>query len=239
MPGYVRSLQVSDQFEIDRSRYPWTVPCLKDFECLSFDPRLTYLVGENGSGKSTLIEALAVKLGMPAEGGSKHHQVRTHDTHSTLEDALIVVRSDYPADTFFLRAESFYNVATYLTTTAREGGGVPKAGWVHERSHGEGFIDLVASLNPEGLYLFDEPESALSPQRQLEFILRISELLKEKCQVIIATHSPIILSIPDATIYQLSENGIEETTYEQTEPYWLTLDFLKNRERYLKSMGIE
>lgn len=234
MAAYIRSIQVSDRADVDRSGYPWTVPCLRDFEYLEFDPRITYFVGENGSGKSTLIEALAVKLGMPAEGGSKQHQVKTHDTHSGLHEGLILARSDYPADTFFLRAESFYNVATYLTIE-----GASRFHSLHECSHGEGFISMISKLNPEGLYLFDEPESALSPQRQLEFILRISELLKEECQVVIATHSPIILAIPGATIYQLSERGIERTTYEETEPFWLTLDFLKNRERYLRSMGIE
>lgn len=239
MPDYIRAVLINPHVEVDRTRFPFTLPAFKDYEYLKLDPKITFFVGENGSGKSTLLEAIAVNFGMPAEGGSRQHRFSTFDSHSELHEKIMLQKGLRPDDTFFLRAESLYNMASYVDRAAREAGVPPRFGFLHNRSHGESFIDIVNGLKPEGLYLFDEPESALSPQRQLAFLVRIGELLKAHCQILIASHSPIILSFPGALIYQFSEAGIQQIEYEETEHYWLTLDYLKNRKRYMDRLGVQ
>ncbi len=196
---------------------------------------MTFFIGENGSGKSTLLEAIAVKAGFSAEGGDKQLQFSTHDTHSPLHDCLKLERAfGRPTDGFFLRAESFYNVASKLESLGSEFlsyGGKP----LHQQSHGESFLAVLKErLQGGGVYLFDEPEAALSPQRQLSVLTLLHRLVYHESQLIIATHSPILLAYPHARIYQFSESGIAEVKYTDTEHYQITKDFLNRHERMLE-----
>jgi predicted ATPase len=218
----------------DDAAYPFSLPVVRSLKSLKFHPRVTFLVGENGSGKSTLIEALAVAWGFNAEGGSKDHRFETHASHSILHQFIRPIRDPkaYVHDGFFLRAESFFNVATFLEQT---GGKRYDGKSFHEQSHGEAFFSLFDNrLMGDGLYIMDEPEAALSPQRQLSFLARLHDLVLARSQLIIATHSPIILGYPDAWIYQASEQGLERVEYEDTEHYQITRGFLNRRETYLK-----
>ncbi len=231
--GFIRRIEIDPREEVDRTRFPLSLPALKGFQKLELHPRCTFIIGENGSGKSTLLEAIAVLAKFPAEGGSTKHQVKTHDTHSDLWQMLRLARGpDLQNDDFFLRAESFYNVGTYLEQAAI-GVGPPRIGYVHSRSHGEGFLDLMKTIEGFGLYLFDEPESALSPSRQLAFLMRLHDLIQGGSQFILATHSPIIMAYPDAWIYELGPDGIERVAYENTEHYRVTRSFLEAPEHYL------
>ena len=216
----------------DDDVYPFNLPVVRRTDVLPFHPRVTFVVGENGSGKSTLIEALAIAWGFNAEGGSKDHQFSTRASHSPLHGFVRPVRSPAKArDGYFLRAESFFNTATYLekSDTVRAG----HTG-LHEQSHGESFFNLFENrLEGDGLYIMDEPEAALSPSRQLSFLARMHQLVNKRSQFIIATHSPIILGYPDAWIYQASPHGLDRVAYEDTEHYQVTKGFLNRPHTYL------
>jgi len=206
---------------------------LKEHGSLSFSQPVTFLVGENGTGKSTILEALAVALGFNAEGGSRDFNFSTFDQQPELAQLLTTVRVAYPADGFFLRAESFYNAATYLqqvdSNLKRYGGRS-----LHEQSHGESFLALVKNrFEGKGIYLLDEPEAALSPQRLLSLLILIDQLVKQDSQFIIATHSPILMAYPQATIYQFDEAGIEEVTLQHTASYQISKQFLDDPERMI------
>ena len=216
----------------DDDVYPFNLPVVRTTETLAFHPRVTFLVGENGSGKSTLIEALAVAWGFNAEGGSRDHQFTTHASHSPLHRFIRPVRAPIKAtDGYFLRAESFFNTATYLHAS-----GTGRAGQtgLHEQSHGESFFDLFENrFEGNGLYIMDEPEAALSPSRQLSFLARLHQLVNARSQFIIATHSPILLGYPDAWIYQATPYGLERVAWEDTEHYQVTRGFLTRSQTYL------
>ncbi len=201
---------------------------------LPFPQSVTFLVGENGSGKSTLLEAIAVCAGFNAEGGSRNFNFSTKHTESNLSTYMTLVKSAHEKDGFFLRAESFYNVASQvddLHLNLQGYGGES----LHRKSHGESFFSLVQHrFRGHGLYLLDEPESALSPERQMGLLTEIDRLVKQNSQLIIATHSPILLAYPNATIYQFSESGIDEVTYEETEHYLVTKQFLENPQRMMR-----
>lgn len=222
--------------------YPFCLPALRDFKQLDLHPRMTILVGENGSGKSTLLEAIAVALGLNAEGGSKNFSFGTRNSHSVLANYLRLSKGiRKPRTSYFLRAESFFNVATEIEKLDAEPASSPPVidsyGGIslHEQSHGESFMALLCHrFGADGLYLFDEPEAALSPQRQLAALARIHDLICEGSQFIMATHSPILMAYPDAQIYQLSQSGIEKIAYQDTEHYQVTRDFLLHPERMLK-----
>jgi predicted ATPase len=232
--GFVRMIELHPRSYIDRDEFPFSLPALRTFERLEFHPRCTIFIGENGSGKSTFLEALAILCGFSPEGGASVHRFRTYDSHTDLHESLRIVRgSERPTDDFFLRAESFYNVASYLDQAAKESGGTPRIGYVHARSHGEGFLDLFKSMRANGLYLLDEPESALSPARQLAFLMRMNDLIQEGSQFIMATHSPILMAYPDAWIYEFTSEGIQRVTYEDTEHYQITRSFLQAPGQYL------
>lgn len=224
--------------------FPFSLPTIKNLGSLAFHPRVTFFVGENGAGKSTLLEAIALAEGFNAEGGSRRHaQFKTRDSHDdTLWKALELNRGGGKrlarSDSYFVRAESFYNLATYLDEVGSNNAGpFSQAGSYHQQSHGEAFMNLMTGrFGGNGLYLLDEPEAALSPQRQLSFLAALHELVLRGSQFIIATHSPIVLAYPDAHIYHFSERGIETIAYEETEHYKVTRAFLLRRDIMLKEL---
>ncbi len=201
---------------------------------LNFTEPVTFFVGENGTGKSTLLEAIAIAMGFNAEGGSRDFLFSTKDSHSELYKFLTIIRTGFPDDGFFLRAESFYNTASYLDLSSdlRRYGGIS----FHEQSHGEAFLSLVSHrFGDNGLYLLDEPEAALSPQKLLSLVCAIDGLVKRGSQFIIATHSPILMVYPKASIMQFSEEGIRESiSYRDTEHYKVTKQVLDEPERMMK-----
>lgn len=202
---------------------------------LPFSSAVTFFVGENGTGKSTLLEAIAVACGFNPEGGSRNASFSTEQTHSELCSHITAVRgARRPADGYFLRAESFYNVATYLTHLPQ--GGVTYGDKnLHEMSHGESFLALVQHhFRGHGLYLLDEPEAALSPQRLLTLLSYIHDLAEDGSQFIIATHSPILMAYPGASILLFDEDGISSADYRDTEHYRVTKSFLECPERMFK-----
>ena len=215
-------------------RYPFALPAVRHLEVLDFHPRVTFFIGENGSGKSTLLEAIAVAFGFNPEGGSRNFNFGTRESHSELHQHLRLIKGTVrPRDGFFLRAESFFNVATEIDNlgVADSYGGVS----LHEQSHGESFLALLMNrFGVEGLYLLDEPEAALSPQRQLSVLTRLHELTDDGSQFVIATHSPILMAYPESIIYNFTPAGIEQVAYTDTEHYRVTRDFLLRPERMLK-----
>ena len=238
---FLRSIRLEREEVPDFSRYPFSIPALGSLDTLEFHEKVTFLVGENGSGKSTLMEAVAVVCGFCAEGGGRNFQLETRATHSGLWRYLRAENGPLsPRDGYFLRAESFYNVASYLEDLDE---GYPFAshildiygGSLHECSHGESFFALLQNrLGRDGLYLFDEPEAALSPLRQMAMLSRLHQLAEEGCQFIIATHSPILMACPEAEIYAISAEGAVPTEYEQTDHYQITKSFLENPKRMLR-----
>jgi predicted ATPase len=222
----------------DRVPYPYSVPALRGLGEITFHPKVTFLVGENGSGKSTLIEALAIAWGFNPEGGSKNFRFGTFASHSPLHAALRLTRGTRRArDGFFLRAESYYNAATYLEGL-EDNPLVPYGGKsLHAQSHGESFLALLEHrLGGKGLYIFDEPESALSPTRQMSMLVRMHDLIAADSQFVIATHSPILMAYPDAWIYQIGSRGLERVDYEDTDHFTLTRSFLNNHRDMVRQL---
>jgi predicted ATPase len=241
---FVRSVTLQRERASSFDKYPFSIPAIRKLTTLHLHPKVTFFVGENGSGKSTLIEAIAVAAGFNAEGGSKNFRFATRSSESELHMALRLARGiRREKDGFFLRAESYFNVATKIEELDQGPGGPPiiaSFGGVslHEQSHGESFLALAANrLRGNGLYIFDEPEAALSPSRQLSLLKIIDVLARTKhSQFIIATHSPILMAYPEATIYSLDGGGISTIEYEATEHYQITRGFLLDRGRYLKHL---
>jgi predicted ATPase len=221
--------------------YPFNLPVLRGLHSLVFHPAVTFLVGENGSGKSTLIEALAVAWGFNPEGGSTGMQFGTRPSHSLLHRFVRPVRGRRrPKDGYFLRAESFFNAATYIEEIERETGR-PLGGYggqkLHAQSHGESFFTLFENrFGPEGLYILDEPEAALSPSRQLSLLVRMHDLVRAGSQFIVATHSPILLGYPEARILQADASGLSEIAYEDADLVRTTRSFLLHRPRMLSAL---
>lgn len=217
---------------IGADSYLRKIEALKGLKTLEFNSNITFFVGENGSGKSTLLEAMAIACGFNPEGGTKNYSFSTYDSHSELYDAIRVVRGSRKARRgYFLRAESFYNVATMEERYADDGHESQK---YHEKSHGESFLALAQNqLRPGGLYFFDEPEAALSPQRQLTLLTEIYNCAAGGSQFIIATHSPILLGMPGAEILTFDNGLIHTCEYEDTESYQVTEMFINDRKRLL------
>ena len=241
---YISSVLLKDREDIDFSQYPFSLPVVKNFNEIEFKSKVTFFVGENGSGKSTLLEAIAVKFGFNPEGGSRNFKFSTAETHSELCNHLAMVRGARRArDGYFLRAESFYNVASEIEKMDEIVARSPLISSsyggksLHEQSHGESFLSLILNrFGGKGMYILDEPESALSISRQLSLLSRINELEKQQSQFIIATHSPILLAYPNAEIYVLSENAITLTPYQETENYTLMKQFINNPDGILKHL---
>jgi len=235
--AFIRGIRVG---EVDDSIYPFSIPAIKNAKSLDLSSSVTFLVGENGSGKSTLAESIAVAAGFNAEGGTKNYSFSTQDTTSSLTDSISLIRGTRREKYgYFLRAESFYTTANYAESgTHGAGGPIPiyfDGKHIHEQSHGEAFLSILKEFRP-GLFVFDEPESALSPQRQLSLMVAMKNLIEQGSQFIVATHSPILLSYPGAAIYELSETGITKTAYEDIEHVRLTKDFLNDPSQYLRRL---
>jgi predicted ATPase len=230
----IRSVTL-DREEIDVARYPFSIPAIRSLTTLELHPQVTLLAGENGSGKSTLVEGIAVAAGFNPEGGSRNMQHITRPSHSELHERLRIVRDARPTrDGWFLRAESYYNIATYIEHLEVSGYGDVK---LHEQSHGESFLSLVLErFGDRGLYILDEPEAALSVRGVLALIRRMHELVERGSQFVVSTHSPILLAYPGARIYVLDEHGIAETPWDETEVVDLTRSFLADRGRFLHSL---
>lgn len=235
MDNFIQSLKFEQN---GNTNYPYNISAVKQIGKLRFNSPVTFLVGENGTGKSTIIEAIAVAAGFPSEGGTKNMKFSTYNSTSDLHDSLKLIRGTRrEKDGYFLRAESFYNVASYMEESNPMGPLRYGGKTMHNQSHGESFMWLINHrFFGNGLYLLDEPEAALSPQRQLSLLIAINDLIIDGSQFIISTHSPILLSFPKATIYQLNLDGIEKVNYEDAENVKLSRDYLNNPDVFLKEL---
>lgn len=218
------------------NRYPFNLPFFKNTDKLKFHPQVTYFVGENGTGKSTLIEAIAILSGLNPEGGSFNFNFDTRASHSKLHQYMRTSRGvNRRKDGYFLRSESFYNVATEIE---KIGNGILNSYGgksLHEQSHGESFWALFCErFFGDGLYILDEPEAALSPTRQMAMLLRINELVTQNSQFIIATHSPILIAYPNSIIYEFSDQGIQVKSYQETELFQVYKDFFANTDQLIE-----
>lgn len=244
MDAYLRSIALRREEVPSFREYPFHLPVVAGLDRLEFHPRVTYIIGENGMGKSTLLEAIAVALGFNPEGGTLNFNFSTAETHSELHEYIRLVRGvRKPRNGFFFRAESYYNLATEIGRLDAEAsfgpnivesyGGRP----LHMMSHGESFFAAFMNrFGGRGLYIMDEPEAALSPYRQMAMLSRIHELVNEYSQLIISTHSPIIMAYPDSLIYQLTPEGIREATLEETDHFIIMKEFMNHRDRMLKEL---
>lgn len=238
---YIREIKIKPSL-YESSTYINKIPVVKHRKDITLEKRVTFIVGENGSGKSTLLEAIAICAGFNPEGGGRNLNFSTYKSHSELYKHLVLTKGIIrPRDGYFLRAESFYNVASEIEALDSEPtmGNRIKDSYggksLHDQSHGESFMSLILNrFGGQGLYILDEPEAALSPSRQFALLAQIHQLVKENSQFIIATHSPILMAYPDADILVINEKGIQLTPYEETEHYILTKQFLDNPKGMLK-----
>ena len=213
---------------IDNTKYPFNIKCLRDFDELKISNPVTFFYGENGVGKSTLVEAIAIALGLNTEGGRNNMQFSNYDDDSELYKHLIISKFGVPKTKFFLRAESFFNVATDISNNSDLVDTTYGGEDLHSCSHGESFLKLVEHrFWNKGLYILDEPEAALSPQRQMTLLCYIHDLVQNGSQFLIATHSPILLSYKYVKIIDIN-NRLQEINYEETEVYKIYKDFLNN-----------
>lgn len=231
---FIQEIQIHWE-QIQPQSYLQSIPALRSIDRLAFSNNITFFVGENGMGKSTLLEAIAVGYGFNPEGGTLNYRFSTYDDVSELSGALSFKKGyRRPRSNYFFRAESFFNVASKAEDYrdgdpkeiyyARYGG---KS--LHEQSHGESFLSYFLSFDGEGLYLMDEPEAALSPQRQLTLLIQIVKMARQGSQFLIATHSPILLGIPGAEILSFDDGELHACTYEETESYQVMEMFINNR----------
>ena len=237
--GLLRSVRLDPGRVLDPAAFPFELPAVAALEAgLPFHPQVTCLVGENGSGKSTIVEAIAAKLDLDAEGGDALLTFVERAAESPLHEALVLSRgSRRPAMRYFLRAESFYNVARDID--ALGGGRLAAHGGreLHRMSHGESFLTLALERwVPDGVYILDEPEAALSPQGCLSLLRRMRELALDGAQFVLATHSPILMAYPDAFIYELGDRGVSRVAYEDTDHYRITRSFLENPQGFLRHL---
>ncbi|HMH17688.1 MAG TPA: AAA family ATPase [Burkholderiales bacterium] len=226
------------------STYPFSLPAIRQLKKIDFHPHVTFVIGENGTGKSTLLEAIAVAWGFNAEGGSKNFRFSTRPSHSALHEYIRLAKTfRRPKDGFFLRAESFFNVATDIERMDAEPAFSPPiidsfgGHSLHEQSHGESFLALLTKrFRGEGLYILDEPEAALSPTRQMAALRQIHELVLKGSQFIIATHSPILMAYPKSKILLIDEEQIRSAAYIETRHFIVARNFLNNHEKMLSEL---
>lgn len=235
MPLYLREITIRWDRIPDTGRYPFSIPALRDLKTISLRGHVTCFVGENGSGKSTVLEAIAYQCGFNTAGGSRDEYFGLHKSGTALGDYISLSWLPKVMKGFFLRAETFYQFATHLDQLTSEGAGIlSRFGGrsLHDQSHGEAFLSLFVHHfgdAPRAIYLLDEPEAALSPARQLAF-LRVMHDLRDRAQFIIATHSPILLGYPGAQILSFDTSPAAEISYEETEHFQVTQQFLNRRE---------
>jgi predicted ATPase len=244
MPApYLRRLWLDQSRVPDPEAYPFCLPFLRNGFDLSFERAITVIVGENGTGKSTLLEGIAVLAGYNDAGGGKGYMTVDHSDAlevmgGKLSDALRAGWLPKITNGWFFRAESFFSVARYLDKAAIESpmGGGPPPDYLSE-SHGEGFLRFFNErCRRQGIYIFDEPESALSPARQIEF-LKLLQLMDKSghCQVIMATHSPFLMAYPNATLLRLSKYGLEPITVEQTDHFKTMREFFEDPRGFVEA----
>jgi predicted ATPase len=241
---YVIDIRLRRNDVPDFSAYPFNLDAVRSLDTIRLHPKVTFFVGENGSGKSTLLEAIAVNWGFNAEGGTRNFSFGTRRSHSELHKYLRLSRGvKRPKDGFFLRAESFFNVATEIENLDNEFSYSPPiidsygGESLHEQSHGESFLALFMNrFSGRSLFILDEPEAALSPTRQLAMLSRMHQLVEDDCQFIVATHSPIVMAYPDAKIFSLGQGGLQEVDYEHTEHYQVTRRFMNGRDSMLREL---
>lgn len=238
---YLKKISLVDGTDRIPNEYPFTIPSIKSLDQLELTSSVTFFVGENGSGKSTLLEAIAEKCEFNTAGGGRNNTYDVHAAHSVLGNWIRLSWMPKVTNGFFMRAESFYHFATHIDELHRDGADIYRSYGgrsLHEQSHGESFFSLFQNrFRERAIYLLDEPEAALSPQRQLAFLRILHDLtMKGGCQFIIATHSPILLGYPGATILSFDNGKIEEISYEQTDHYQITKYFLDHREKFLQDI---
>lgn len=234
---FVKGISI-DWSRIDRDSYLRRIEALNGLDTLKFTKPITFFVGENGSGKSTLLEAIAISYGFNPEGGTKNYSFSTYDSHSNLCESMRLLKGYRKAGWgYFLRAESFYNVATETEKNSDALYYGMKGVSLHNSSHGESFINLIKNrFYPNGLYLMDEPEAALSPTNQMKMLVLIDDLVKNGAQFIICTHSPIILAYPNAEIYQINNGELILTEYKNTDLFSLYKRFVLDYDRVIKDL---
>lgn len=238
---YIREVFLKRDKISSYNHFPLNLPVIQNFQNISLHPNVTYVIGENGMGKSTLLEGIAIALGFNPEGGTLNFSFSSYDSHSNLDQYLQIARGVHRAkDSFFFRAETFYNVATNIEELDNEPLGGSKViesfggKSLHEQSHGESFFAVFTErFQGNGLYILDEPEAALSPLRQLSMLARINELVNQGSQFIISTHSPIIMAYPKSKIIQLVQDGMSEVKLEETYHYSIMKQFFDDRDRLL------
>jgi len=231
---FVKGLRINWD-NIERNSYLRNIRTIAGINSLTFDSPITFFVGENGSGKSTLLEAMAVAYGFNPEGGTVNYSFSTYDSHSELCNAVTLAKSFNKVHSgYYLRAESFYNVAT-MEEEYSEGSWNPLH--LHQKSHGESFLTIINEyFKSNGLFFLDEPEAALSPQRQMTLLLKIAETAKKNSQFFIVTHSPVLLTLPGAEILSFDNGNLHKIKYEDTESYRITEMFINHREQILKRL---
>ena len=232
---FVKELKI-DWDAIAPGSYLRSIRTIAGINRLAFHSPITFFVGENGTGKSTLLEAMAVAYGFNPEGGTVNYSFSTYDSHSELWDAVTLSKSFKKVHCgYFLRAESFYNVATKEDEYGKMPGGVPLN--LHKKSHGESFLTIINEyFKSDGLFFLDEPEAALSPQRQMTLLLKIAESARENSQFFIVTHSPVLLTLPGAEILSFDNGILNKIAYEDTESYRISEMFINHREQVLKRL---